>query len=166
MFDDNSDSESSDEREEQNPEKRTYKFRDRIDWQKNLSIAEFKERFANIFSVQYLIRFRMTPIQCELLLNRIGAEIAPKASTNHAISAKGRLLAALRFYATGSMYFSVGDAEHLSKWSIWMCIHKVTNALNKIDNIKYPQEEHLLRRIPIEFYRISGKNGNLPGKFG
>lgn len=103
-------------------------------------------------------------MQVELLLGVIGPMIAPKAYTNNALSSKQILLAALRFFATGSPYFSVGDAEHLHKMTICKCIHKVTHALNSMDNINWPSTDVELRKIPVDFFRLSkGPKGNLPG---
>ena len=106
----------------------------------------------------------MSPIQVERLLEVIGPMLAPKAYSNNALSFKQILLAALRFFGTGSPYFSVGDAEHLSKTAIWKCIHKVTFALNSLDNINWPSSDVEKRKIPVDFFRLSkGPKGNLPG---
>ncbi|XDV41528.1 hypothetical protein PO909_010388, partial [Leuciscus waleckii] len=48
---------------------------------------------------------------------------------NFALSPEVQLLAALRFFATGSFIEVVGEGYGLSKTSVWRCVHTVTNAL-------------------------------------
>ena len=65
---------------------------------------------------------------------------------------------------SGSVYHCVGDAEHISKASVFVCVDKVTNALNRMRNINWPTVPNQLRNIPIEFFKLSkGSTGTLPG---
>lgn len=61
--------------------------------------ADFKERF------------RFTPALFDRLLAEIGPFLEPKAATNHALTAREKLLVALRFYASGSFYYTIGDCQ-------------------------------------------------------
>ena len=106
----------------------------------------------------------MFPSQVEKLILQIGDQIKPKAYTFHTLNPNQRLLAALRFYATGSVYHCVGDAEHISKALVFVCVYKVTNALNRMRNINWPTVPNQLRNIPIEFFKLSKRStGTLPG---
>ncbi|TMS33511.1 hypothetical protein L596_001243 [Steinernema carpocapsae] len=58
-------------------------------------------------------RFRLTQSQAERLLGIIGPRIRPECSGNFAMTAKQKILAALRFYASGSYYYNNGDAQGL-----------------------------------------------------
>ena len=56
-------------------------------------------------------RFRLTPHQVEILLQKLGPRLEPKAGTNNALNAKEKLLIALRFYATNDFYYSLADCQ-------------------------------------------------------
>ncbi|TKR58362.1 hypothetical protein L596_029827 [Steinernema carpocapsae] len=75
-------------------------------------------------------RFRLTQSQTEELLRIIGPAIAPDSSRNFAMTAKQKLLAALRFYASGSYYYNEGDAQRISKSSVCRAIKLVTKEIN------------------------------------
>ena len=86
--------------------------------------------------------------------------------TNHTLNAKQRLLVGLRFLATNSPYFSVGDAEHVSKKTVFQCVKRLIVSFNEMKNIDWPLNEYECRKIAIDFFNKSkGKNKNLPGLF-
>ncbi|CAK5046569.1 unnamed protein product [Meloidogyne enterolobii] len=86
-------------------------------------------------------RFRLDREQFEDFLSQISASLKPINSTNHAMSAKDKLLTALRFYATGSIYAVIGDSHGPSKSSVCRSIRQVTRAINLYmfqRNVGYP----------------------------
>uniref|UniRef100_A0A914H9G4 Uncharacterized protein n=1 Tax=Globodera rostochiensis TaxID=31243 RepID=A0A914H9G4_GLORO len=121
--------------------RRKPKFRPRIDWTSSLSRADFHERF------------RLYPRQCEELLNLIGEQISPVAMTNHALNSKQRLLVCLRFLATNSAYFSVGDAEHVSKPTV-TAVWKRELGQSSPNEYAHSKQNELMKR----YYKIKGKN--------
>ena len=82
--------------EDQELQKRPYKKRKIIEYRTPAVIKE---------------RFRLTAHQIEILLQKVGARLGPKASTNNALNAKEKLLIGLRFYAANDFYYSLGDSE-------------------------------------------------------
>lgn len=56
-------------------------------------------------------RFRLMPWQAELLLNEIGPIIEAQGQQRIAMTSKHKLMAALRFYASNTFYYSTGDAQ-------------------------------------------------------
>jgi hypothetical protein len=56
-------------------------------------------------------RFRLMPWQAELLINIIGPHIETRSRTPTAMSARHKLMAALRFYASNGFYYFDGDAQ-------------------------------------------------------
>lgn len=56
-------------------------------------------------------RFRLMPWQAELLLNEIGPQIATQGLQKTVMTPKHKLMAALRFYASNTFYYSAGDAQ-------------------------------------------------------
>ena len=56
-------------------------------------------------------RYRLTPRLFELLYNEIGGDLERDSNRNHAFTGKEVLLAALRFYASGHFYYSLGDTQ-------------------------------------------------------
>ena len=64
---------------------------------------------------------------------------------------------ALRFFATGTYLHSVGDAENLSKNTVFCAIHKVVLALTEKLNMFVVFPSHLSTMLVKEgFYKISG----------
>ncbi len=74
-------------------------------------------------------RFRLTRVQAEELLGEIGPQIDRDTNQSHALCARQKLLCALRFYACGSFYYSVGDSHGISKSSSCRAVHLVTSIL-------------------------------------
>jgi hypothetical protein len=56
-------------------------------------------------------RFRLTSRQADVLLGILGPELEPSTNRSLSLSAKEKLLCALRFYASNSFLYCVGDAE-------------------------------------------------------
>jgi hypothetical protein len=79
-------------------ERRLPLFRPHVEWD-IFSPGVFRENF------------RCTKAQAEVLLTHIGPDIAPKAFTNHAVTAKERLLIAMRFYGDSDDYHAGAASE-------------------------------------------------------
>ena len=56
-------------------------------------------------------RYRFTPRLFDLLFEEIGDELERSTARNHALNGREVLLAALRFYASGHFYYSLGDTQ-------------------------------------------------------
>jgi len=91
---------SSSEEEEEEYQVRVYNFRERVDW------GQFSD---SIFKTN----FRCSRATAEILLQLIGADIQPQYYRNHALSAKERLLIALRFFGDNDDYHAVAAAERI-----------------------------------------------------
>uniref|UniRef100_A0A914V606 Putative nuclease HARBI1 n=1 Tax=Plectus sambesii TaxID=2011161 RepID=A0A914V606_9BILA len=76
-------------------------------------------------------RFRLSRTQCDELLQHIGPDCASTTGRSLALSAPDKLLLALRFYASGGFYYSVGDANGPSKASVCRAVHQITAAVNR-----------------------------------
>ena len=59
-------------------------------------------------------RFRMWPAQAEALLTIVGPRLTPQTNCSCSLTAKQKLLAALRFYASNGFYYSVGDSQGMT----------------------------------------------------
>lgn len=91
---------SSDEENDEGIERRPRIYRRRIQY---LNATDFRERF------------RVMPWQAELLLNSIGSIFEIHSRTLTAMSARDKLLCALRFYASDGFYYFDGDAQGIFK---------------------------------------------------
>ena len=73
---------------------------------------------ANLFKE----RFRLYPRQAEILLQLLGDDLKPQTYRSHALTAKKKLLCALRFYASNSFFYAIGDSEgYLKKIMAYIC---------------------------------------------
>lgn len=77
---------------------------------------------------------------------------------NYAISPMIQLLVALRFYATGSFFVTVGDFCGISKTSANKIVNRVSPAIASLseDFIKFPAQPDQIRQAQREFFEISG----------
>lgn len=71
----------------------------------------FNRRIEYLNANEFRERFRLMPWQAELLLNTIGSDIEPRDKKRTSMSAKHKLMAALRFYAANTFYYTIGDAQ-------------------------------------------------------
>lgn len=109
--------------------------------------------------------FRLLPHQFNALRDLICDDLKPIVMTNHALNVEQKMFVALRFLATGSEYFNIGDSEHVSKSTVTRCVNIFVNAtIKRLDNIKFPEGELANRNMAVKFFNYSkGKNGALPG---
>ncbi|XP_047434120.1 putative nuclease HARBI1 [Mugil cephalus] len=90
---------------------------------------------------------------CEILEPYVGRATRRSA----ALTVPQTVCIAMRFYATGSYMYSVGDAERLSKSTVCRAVHQVSSALTNLtdDFIVFPG--HLpIQQIKEGFYAIAG----------
>ncbi|XP_033971453.1 putative nuclease HARBI1 [Trematomus bernacchii] len=91
----------------------------------------FRERINPLaFSEEYLYgRYRFSSEGLTYLSQLLEPHIANATHQSCALTVPQTVCIALRFFATGSFLYSVGDAENLSKNTVCSAIHKVTQAL-------------------------------------
>ena len=75
-----------------------------------------------------------------ILLNLVEADLQRPTRRSYALTPAAQLLAALRFYATGSFLEVIGDGHGLSKASVSRSVEVVTSALLRHipDHIQFP----------------------------
>uniref|UniRef100_A0A672LUB4 Putative nuclease HARBI1 n=1 Tax=Sinocyclocheilus grahami TaxID=75366 RepID=A0A672LUB4_SINGR len=124
----------------------------------------------NIFILQNLSPFDILPDmailqKCRLprqlimeLLDLLRPALARLTRRNFALSPEVQLLAALRFFATGSFIEVVGEGYGLSKTSVWRCVHTVTNALLRHagDYIRLPATRQEVQEVHQGCHAIAG----------
>jgi len=68
-----------------------------------------------------------------------------------------QLLLCLRYYATGSMYITVGDFSGVSKASVSRVIKRVTNAIANLrpHHIHMPNTEEEFKEAALQFFNIA-----------
>uniref|UniRef100_A0A915DLJ2 DDE Tnp4 domain-containing protein n=1 Tax=Ditylenchus dipsaci TaxID=166011 RepID=A0A915DLJ2_9BILA len=96
--------------------------------------------------MQFRERFRLTSRQADVLLGVIGERLQPSTFRSNPMSPKVKLLSALRFYASNSFFYNVGNAQDPSKKSVDRAIRQVTSLINAklADRIKRPEDEGML----------------------
>lgn len=68
-----------------------------------------------------------------------------------------QFLLTLRFYATGSFIISAGDFAGVSTTSAYRIIHRVTNAIARLQQhiIKFPTTNNEIKKEQLGFYKIA-----------
>ncbi|XP_024878468.1 putative nuclease HARBI1 [Temnothorax curvispinosus] len=119
-----------------------------------LRINYFEELDENAF----IDRFRLSKQSVTMLLNRIHHQLEHFTNWNYAISPMIQLLVALRFYATGSFFITVGDFCGRSKVSAHTIVHRVSPAIATLseDFIRFPAQPDQIRQAQGEFFEVSG----------
>uniref|UniRef100_A0A914CUZ7 Putative nuclease HARBI1 n=1 Tax=Acrobeloides nanus TaxID=290746 RepID=A0A914CUZ7_9BILA len=102
-------------------------------------------------------RYRFTHRLFDLLYEEVGDLLERVTGRNHALTGKQILLAALRFYASGHFYYSLGDTQGVSKNTICNAVKESTSAINKrlIQHIGWPLDQRELDGIGIQFQEKS-----------
>uniref|UniRef100_A0A915CMQ2 Putative nuclease HARBI1 n=1 Tax=Ditylenchus dipsaci TaxID=166011 RepID=A0A915CMQ2_9BILA len=117
----------------------------------------FRPRAVVTDPMQFRERFRLTSRQADVLLGVIGERLQPSTFRSNPMSPKVKLLCALRFYASNSFFYNVGDAQGPSKKSVDRAIRQVTSVINAklSDRIKWPADEGVCRRIASNFLQLA-----------
>uniref|UniRef100_UPI00358FC806 putative nuclease HARBI1 n=1 Tax=Myxine glutinosa TaxID=7769 RepID=UPI00358FC806 len=113
--------------------------------------------------LQLYQRYRLDRQTILDLADIIRIDLEPRTFRNHALPTELKLLAALRFYATGSFQQVTGDTVHISQPSLCRIISQVNNALLPLMGraVKFPSPENI-QDIGADFYGIA----NFPGVMG
>ena len=93
----------------------------------------------------------------------VGDQLDPQTLRNHALPRELKVLAALRFFGTGSFQLLTGDSVHISQPTMCRVIAQVTRALLPLVPrvVRFPEEDDI-PNIVDEFHHIS----NFPGVVG
>ncbi|XP_051253285.1 putative nuclease HARBI1 [Dicentrarchus labrax] len=105
----------------------------------------------------YLIeRYRFSGDGLRYLCRLLGPKIQHQTAGSHALTVPQMVCVTLRWFASGSFLYSVGDAENLNKGTICRTIRRVCLALKSFSNIfiTFPGHRRPLY-IQEEFYKIA-----------
>uniref|UniRef100_A0A915DY33 Uncharacterized protein n=1 Tax=Ditylenchus dipsaci TaxID=166011 RepID=A0A915DY33_9BILA len=96
--------------------------------------------------------FQLTTRQADILLNLLGPDLQPSTLRSNPLSAKDKLLCALRFYASKS--FKYTTAQGPCRESVRCAIRQVTSLINiKLqDCIKWPDNQDACCGIASNFF--------------
>ncbi|XP_049699813.2 putative nuclease HARBI1 [Helicoverpa armigera] len=108
-------------------------------------------------SKEFHRRFRLRKESVQYLLSLIENKIKHQTERNQCISPMLQLLIALRFYATGSFYITVGDFGGIHSSTMCRIIKKVTEAIASLRTIfiNLPRSDEDIRSTQLEFYKIA-----------
>ncbi|XP_023239457.1 uncharacterized protein LOC111638057 [Centruroides sculpturatus] len=106
-------------------------------------ISPRRNELEQLDDYDFLCRYRLPKDSVRNLLGRIGHNLVSRSSKNYAMSPMEQLLLALRFYATGTFQFVVGDLNDLSQSSACRAINRVSFLIAQIsaDYIQLPKTE-------------------------
>lgn len=106
-------------------------------------------------------RYRFSGDGLRYICSLLGPRISHRTARSHAVPVPQMVCIAMRFFASGSFLYTVGDAENLSKATVCRTIRKVYLALKTLAPvfIKFPGHKDL-KYIKEDFYQIGG-NMNL-----
>lgn len=109
---------------------------------------------------EFYRRYRFTKDCVRRLALLLGSNLQPKTRRNHPVSPELQLLAALRFYATGSYQLVAGDTLGLSQPTISRIVTKVSEAIaSRSREFIYIPEGNDLSRVKQDFTNIAGFPG-------
>lgn len=102
-------------------------------------------------------RYRFKSQSIHYIHNLLRPHITNITRRSHALTSHQVLCVALRFFASGSFLYDVGDAEHLSKATVCRAVRKVCLALKRLlrSFIVFPGHKPI-QTIKEEFHRIAG----------
>ncbi|XP_071393635.1 putative nuclease HARBI1 [Centroberyx affinis] len=109
------------------------------------------------FGEDYLIeRYRFSGDGLRYLCRLLGPKIQHQTARSHALTVSQMVCVTLRFFASGSFLYSVGDAENLNKGTICRTVRRVCLALKSLIHIfvTFPGHRRLLY-IKEDFYKIA-----------
>ncbi|KAI7799359.1 putative nuclease HARBI1, partial [Triplophysa rosa] len=110
-----------------------------------------------VFGDDYLIeRYRFSGDGLRYLCRLLGPKIQHQTARSHALTVPQMVCVTLRWFASGSFLYSVGDAENLNKGTICCTIRRVCLALKSFSNIfiTFPGHRRPLY-IKEELYKIA-----------
>uniref|UniRef100_A0A914VX64 DDE Tnp4 domain-containing protein n=1 Tax=Plectus sambesii TaxID=2011161 RepID=A0A914VX64_9BILA len=101
--------------------------------------------------------------QVEQLLLTLGPYLNSRTARNQAMPANEKLLVALRFFASGHYYYSIGDCHGYSKSTVCRAIYRVTRLINSLlyqSTIKWPDSAQERRDIGRRFLYFKSQDVN------
>ena len=109
-------------------------------------------------------RYRFGRESIQFLIDLLRDDLERATARNHALSTTVQVLAALRFFASGSFLQVIGDTIGLSKSTVSRIISKVSYALaqKQVHFIKWPSTEAEIVQTKRGFY----DKGGFPGVIG
>ena len=105
-----------------------------------------------------LKKYRMDRAGIEHLCQELQDDLVRPTRRSNALSVSTQVLAALRYFATGSFQAVTGDTLNVSRFSVSRSVHNVTNSLiNRLlrRHITYPRNNHDKRKIKEAFYELA-----------
>ena len=92
------------------------------------------------------------------MCNLLGEEFSPKSGANNAFTTKQRLCIALRYYATGTFQYQIGDSECASQASCHRIIKKVLQVLasHVTDVVQFSTDPDVFQSVSEGFYAFKG----------
>uniref|UniRef100_A0A914WV46 DDE Tnp4 domain-containing protein n=1 Tax=Plectus sambesii TaxID=2011161 RepID=A0A914WV46_9BILA len=122
---------------------------------------EFSKRINFVLEpAKFRERFHLTMEQTENLLLTLGPYLSPKSARNQAMPADEKLLVALRFFASGHYYYSLGDSHGYSKATVHRAVHLVTKLINSLlfqDTVKWSDSAQDRQYIGRRFYNLKSQ---------
>ena len=103
-------------------------------------------------------RYRLPSAEIRRLVEVVAPHVRRPTQRNFALSPEVQVLAALRFYACGSIFHMVGDGTALSKASVSRCVAAVTPILvrHARQHIQLPTTREEVRAVHQGFYDMAG----------
>ena len=117
----------------------------------------FRDRYGPLaFGDDYLIE-RFWGDGLRYLWRLLSPKIQHQTAWSHALTVPQMVCVTLRFFASGSFLYSVGDAENLNKATICHTIRRICLALKSFNNIfiTFPGHRRPLH-MKEDFYKIAG----------
>lgn len=111
------------------------------------------------FNDSYLYeRYRFSRDGIAYICRLLSPHIANKTRRNRALTVPQTVCIALRFFASGTFLYTVGDAENISKASVCRSVRTVYLSLKRLLNVFITFPGHkAIRTIKHAFYGIAGK---------
>lgn len=79
--------------------------------------------------MQFREAFRISHVQCEYLLSKIGIYVQHKTKKNRAMSPKDRMLMTLHWLGSGAQYHGIAHMHGVGKSTVCRAIHRVIDAV-------------------------------------
>lgn len=111
------------------------------------------------FNDSYLYeRYRFSRDGIAYICRLLNPYIANNTRRNRALTVPQTVCIALRFFASGTFLYTVGDAENISKASVCRSVRTVYLSLKRLLNVFITFPGHkAIRTIKHAFYGIAGK---------
>lgn len=111
------------------------------------------------FNDSYLYeRYRFSRDGIAYICRLLNPYIANNTRRNRALTVPQTVCIALRFFASGTFLYTVGDAENISKASVCRSVRTVYLSLKRLLNVFVTFPGHkAIRTIKHAFYGIAGK---------